>query len=211
MAFEHDGASSIGSSGDAHLEPSAAPEPQRRPFDAVVTEVIAHAAHVVAWLRVPAQERDDLVQDSVLEVFGSYHRYDPRRPLKPWVAQIAYHVVNDHRKRARNRRELLSTSDAPPGDEAAGRCEDAPPSAEERISTAEERAILDALLGHLDPERREVLGLLVFGELTLAETAERLGICEGTASTRYRLAKQDLETAWRRRAAVASTCAGPSP
>ncbi|MFO0820742.1 MAG: RNA polymerase sigma factor [Pirellulales bacterium] len=51
-----------------------------------------------------------------------------------------------------------------------------------------------AAFSHLEPELREVIELKVYGELTLREIAEAVGIPPGTAATRYRRALELLRS-----------------
>lgn len=61
------------------------------------------------------------------------------------------------------------------------------------------RAAIEAALGRLPPEQREVLVLKTWGELTFEEIAAQLGIPPNTAASRYRYAltalRRDLTVA----------------
>src|SRR4051812_18126368 len=51
-----------------------------------------HAAYVETLLRsrTPARDLDDLVQLSLIEISHGLPRYDPSRPIEPWIATIVF-------------------------------------------------------------------------------------------------------------------------
>ena len=41
-----------------------------------------------------------------VEVFRNLHRYDPARPLRPWLFAFAFRFASDYRRLARHRVEV---------------------------------------------------------------------------------------------------------
>jgi RNA polymerase sigma-70 factor (ECF subfamily) len=140
-------------------------------------------------LGISDADREDVVHEVFLTVFGRLGDFDPERPIRPWLFGFAYRVAIAHLRLARHRREVL-------GDvvEAV----DSLPAADERIVADEERALLEEALAALEPERRTVLLLHDFDEVPVPAIARELAIPVNTAYSRLRLARADLAAAIKR-------------
>jgi RNA polymerase sigma-70 factor (ECF subfamily) len=66
---------------------------------------------------------------------------------------------------------------------------------EPSLENAERQAAIEAALGQLPGDQREVVVMKIWGGLTFAQIAEALGIPPNTAASRYRYALAKLETA----------------
>jgi RNA polymerase sigma-70 factor, ECF subfamily len=152
----------------------------------------AHARGVygaaLAVLADPAQA-DDVVQDVFLRLWFRPQLFDAARgSLGPFLRTMARSRATDlwRKGRAQHRATARLTVLAP-RDES--RPEDQPgPSAERE----EVRAELLAALEELPVEQREAVILAHFGDLTVQEIADGIGIPLGTAKSRIRLGLQKL-------------------
>ncbi len=54
-----------------------------------------------AYRGLPAADAEDVVSDALIKVFTGIGRYNPERPLTPWVYRIAANCFSDAAKRAR--------------------------------------------------------------------------------------------------------------
>jgi len=173
-------------------------------FEAVVKRYRVWILAMVLRLGAATGDVEDLTQEVLLAAYRGLDRYDPRRPLKPWLKTIASRIVRDHLALGRHGEERL---------------DDDPPYADpfqdpERTSEAARGAsVLHELLQQLEPDVRVVLELAELHELTYPEIAERLGITESTVQARLRRARQGFQQAferWRtaeqRRMAMARYC-----
>lgn len=149
----------------------------------------AYGQPIGAYLRRIVGDRadaEDLVQDFLLQALRAGPRYDPDRPLAPWLYAIAHRMAIDHLRRRRLRTLLPwgARSERPP----------APP------GEAEERAdLLDAAMGDLSLAFREVLVLRHFQGLSFAEMEEALQVPSGTLRWRHAEALAALGRAVRAR------------
>jgi RNA polymerase sigma-70 factor, ECF subfamily len=130
---------------------------------------------------------EDVVQDVLVELWCHPHRYDPalgglRTYLSLCARHHAYDVVRSELRRAgreeRHRRLLPEPREATPA---------------ERLADAETASVVRDAVRTLPPDQREVVELAYFGGLSYRAVAHALGISEGTAKSRIRLALARLE------------------
>jgi len=138
------------------------------------------------------RERDleDLTHDVFVACARAWDRYDPSRPLRPWLHGIAFRVASDHRRRGRIANEV-------PVGEVLGAIEG--PTALEAVEAGERRRlILDCLQVLSDDQRLVFVRHELEGE-SVVEIARTLNIGENTAYSRLRLARRRFTEAVRRR------------
>jgi RNA polymerase sigma-70 factor (ECF subfamily) len=168
------------------------------PFDlaAVYEAELTHVWHSLRRFGVRRADLEDLCHDVFVAVHGARDRFDPTRPIRPWLSGIAFRVASEYRRRAHNRRELPGEPPTPPP--APG------PAADERLSMQEEQDLVLAALATLSEERRAVLIMHDLDEQSMPEIAEALGWPLNTAYSRLRLARADFAAAIGRRRAARS-------
>ncbi|MGH8979670.1 MAG: RNA polymerase sigma factor [Acidimicrobiales bacterium] len=144
--------------------------------DAFVELVRRHEGAVWSYLvrRAGRQAAEDLLGEVWVAAFGARARYDRAFPsARPWLFGIAGNVL---RRSWRDRPAAAFPIDAETDGEPPS--EDPWPTQDERIHGA---ALLRDALTRLSPEQREVLCLVVWEELRVAEAARALEIPSGTA------------------------------
>jgi RNA polymerase sigma-70 factor (ECF subfamily) len=151
-----------------------------------------HAAYVWNSLRrlgAPASELEDLTHDVFVQVQRHFAEYDPARPMKPWLFGFAFRVASQHRRGTSRRRESLGcdTELVDPG---------ALP--DERMAAQQDRQLVIAALGAIDPERRPVFVLYEIDDVPMDEIARTLGIPVNTAYSRLRVARSEFAAAVKR-------------
>ncbi|WP_438023314.1 RNA polymerase sigma factor [Sorangium sp. So ce233] len=177
---------------DAVPEPPAAPPP-RPSFEEVYTSLLPYVLRVLWRMGVPARNLRDVAQDVFLVVHRRFEEYDPRLPIKAWVAGIASHLALRHQRLARNRRELLARSEAERIDVADPGCD-----AEELCARAETQRIVRTLVQGIEGDRRVVFILYEIEGIDMRSIAGALQISENTAWDRLRRARKELAAAVRR-------------
>ena len=149
----------------------------------------AERPYLLALVRrwgVSAQDQEDCLHDIVLRVEQLASRYDPSRPLRPWVTGVARRVVLE-RRRARGH---LALEAAP----------------EPRSQANPERALqvgralhrLRRVTGELTPERRAVWLAHDLQDVPAPVLARALSLPVNTVYSRLRLARVDVRSALRR-------------
>lgn len=131
----------------------------------------------------------DVAQESLVRLFDRLDRFDPGRPLEPWLFTIVRNQVRDHARRERVRRhESLDAWLEDGGQRAAGAATD-PAVLAERAELA--RRIWKAVSG-LSAAHREIVVLRDYHDLSYREIAAVLSIPEGTVMSRLHAARMRL-------------------
>lgn len=147
--------------------------------------------------------RSDMVEDAVQQVFLVAARKITAiadGSEKSFLFGTALRVASDTRKRAHVRREIATDSldDEP----------DRAPGADELVDQRRARSMLDRVLAEMDLDLRTVLVLYELEEMSTPAIAELLGIPLGTAASRLRRAREDLEERVRLQMSRATTTGG---
>lgn len=144
-----------------------------------------------ALRRLGVREAD--VDDACQEVFMVVHRkamgFEGRSSLRTWLYGIAVRVASAQRRAARSR--------PPPPPSSGPELVDARTPYEDRVQ-AEALQRLDRALDTLDEDKRATFVLYEVEELTMAEVAEALGCPLQTAYSRHAVAKDMIESYFRK-------------
>ena len=139
-----------------------------------------------------AAEADDVVVDTMYEVWSTAKRFAGRSLVRTWLFSIARHRLLD---RLRKRRPLESVdvdelADVLPGDEEGGY---------DALARRQRAQHVAHCLETLSEEHRECMHLVFYEELPLAEVAQIQGCPEGTVKTRLFHARQKMKRCLERR------------
>lgn len=131
------------------------------------------------------RDAEDIAQDAFIQAYRTLNRFDAERPLRPWLLRIVSNLASN-RRRAIGRylgalRRLVQA-------EGVIKPEREDPQSEE----AQE---LWQAVRKLERADQEIIYLRYFLELSTAETAETLGIAEGTVKSRLSRTLSRLRTA----------------
>jgi RNA polymerase sigma-70 factor (ECF subfamily) len=129
-----------------------------------------------------ADEAYDILQNSFVAAWLGMPRFDPARPILPWLRTIALNKCRDHARRAAVRRLFLRA-----------RAEEAPePVDYERADSDIKLARLDRAIVQLPLFYREPLLLVLVSGLSHAEAAQILNTTPKAVEMRLRRARQRL-------------------
>ena len=128
---------------------------------------------------------EDLAQDIFISVFRTPPAATSRQPdsrISTWLFTIARNRAIDHHRATLRRQQAHAAS--------LTRSEKPTSSLDPATAAAlqEEHARITALFAELPDEQREVLSLRIFGELTLSEISQVLGVPLNTVKSRTRYA-----------------------
>lgn len=141
---------------------------------------------------------NDLTQETFLRVVKSAKRYSPKARFTTWLYTIARNQSIDALRRAKHRRHpsLDQPFRGDPdgrvlGEKVAGRS----PEGFGRTDAKEIRARVEAAIGELSDEQREVFVMREFQRMPFKQIAEVVGAPEGTIKSRMRYALENLRLA----------------
>ena len=153
----------------------------------VEAELERHHADCFAWAMAccgrDRTEAEDVLQTTYLKVLDGRAVFAGRSSLKTWLFGVIRRTAAEHR-RWRALRRFGSAGLAERVDPA--------PDAATVVADSESGARLVGALATLTARQRELLHLVFYQDLTIAEAAGVLGISIGTARTHYERGKQRL-------------------
>ena len=132
------------------------------------------------------EDAADMTQKTFCKVWNSLANYNGRASFNTWLHAIAHHVYVDWRRRS-TPAELAS-------DEWWLHCVDHAPSPSETAANREQAQQVYSLVEQRDHDTRQTVHLHYYQGLSLAETAEVLGIATSTVKYRLREAVEFLKT-----------------
>jgi RNA polymerase sigma-70 factor (ECF subfamily) len=138
----------------------------------------------------------DVAQDAMVRFFRSLERFDPSRPVRPWLLRIVRNLV---RYRARRQRVRRTESLEPAEDALRFEPSDTAPDPEARASRRELQTMVWKCLQEIPQRYREVLVLRDYQDLSYAEIASTLKIPRGTVMSRLHRARRLLHDVVRER------------
>jgi RNA polymerase sigma factor (sigma-70 family) len=134
-------------------------------------------------------EADDVLQASYLKVLDGRATFDGRSSVKTWLFGVIRHTAAEHRRWSTRRLlgglqwlERRVATAAEPDDPA------------QALLRSEASEHLIASLTALPARQRDVLHLVFYQGLTIAEAADVLGVSIGSARTHYERGKSRLRT-----------------
>lgn len=160
------------------------PEERAAGLEELHTAAFGWALSCTGWDRAASE---DVLQTSYLKILDGRARFDGRSGFRTWVFGVIRRTAQEARRRAAVERWIplgrllleFGGADGRPDPAAA-------------LAEVEERSQLAQALAALPVRQREVLHLVFYEELTIAEAATVLGIALGTARTHYERGKLAL-------------------
>lgn len=137
------------------------------------------------------QDGLDALQEAFLRICKALPGYDPRRPARPWLMQIAARAAQDRRRRLSSRKHLRSVSleDAPPVANQPGR------GPESLVAAAQLGASIAEALSVLPPRERDAFVLRELEQMPTGDVARLLGCSDVTVRGHCLQARRRLR-AW---------------
>jgi RNA polymerase sigma-70 factor (ECF subfamily) len=153
-------------------------------FDQLAPSVYGGALRVLG----NGSAAQDVVQDVFVELWRHPDRFDPAAgSLRTYLMVLARHravdVMRSELRRAARQEKHYRLTPADP-----------PAAASDQVMAAETASVVRAAVQLLPDGQRQVVELAYFKGMTCREVANAMGIPEGTAKSRLRLAMAKLET-----------------
>lgn len=121
-------------------------------------------------------DAEEVVQDAFVKAYRALHRYDGRRPFRPWLLTIVGNEARNRRRANRSRPFVVVDEEE--------REDDVSPPPDGVVLERERREAIGAALRRLSEDDRDVITCRYFLDLSEAETAAALGLRRGTVKSR---------------------------
>jgi RNA polymerase sigma-70 factor, ECF subfamily len=149
--------------------------------------VLAHQEAVFRLLYLLLGDPDDakdVAQETFLRAWNHIKRFDPTRPLRPWLLSIASNLASNRRRSAG--RYLAALTRAFRNEPASST------STEEKSAQHMQASELWKAVQNLSVPDQQIVYLRYFLDLPVTETAEVLQVAEGTVKSRLSRALERL-------------------
>lgn len=162
----------------------------RRAFALLVERHSGPLVKAARGFGLPESDVEDVVQEAFVAAWRNLAGYDPARPFRAWLFQIAINKMRDLRRHRRVRHFLFGAS-ALDAEEAGHIAADDPDPERQTIALVELRRTR-AMLGQLDHELREALVLTAIVGMSQPEAATALGTSVKAIEGRVARARRQL-------------------
>jgi RNA polymerase sigma-70 factor (ECF subfamily) len=153
-------------------------------FDELVQR-FHRAIYRVCWRLLRSSDADDVAQDTFVRAFVHFERFDPDRPVLPWLVAIARRLCLDLLRR---RKMMARIETVPIADPLA-------PGPESEASLREQLSRLDRALADLDEGPREAVVLFHIEGMSYRDIAAALEVPMGTVMTWLHRGRAQLKQA----------------
>lgn len=177
------------------LKPGASEPPA---FERIYQTEFNYVWNFLVRMGVAQRDRGDVTHDVFEAVYRSLERYDPARPLRPWITGVAFRVATNFLRRAWVRQEIPREVET----------RSARPDAEALASQQERRALLLRALAEISADQRAVIVLHDLEGHSIPVVAEILEVKAATLYSRLRTGRQQLARAVRRLSRLNTTTGG---
>src|SRR5215831_1536863 len=145
-------------------------------------------------LRMTGNEQDakDVLQDSLLNAFISFDRFEGRADLRTWLNRILVNCALDHLRGVRRRPDM---HDPHPISDVANVAASLSPDPERLAASADWRRVVAAAMDGMSPLERVTFALRHFEGLSIAEIAQTVGISNTAAKQHIFRAVRKLRVA----------------
>jgi RNA polymerase sigma factor (sigma-70 family) len=158
----------------------------RHPSFAEVYRSEFAAVHRYISRRVGRDAADDVSASTFAAAYADWGRFDPARPIRPWLYGIATNLLRrHHRDEERKLRAYART-----GVDPVSRVDEG--EVVRRLDANAQRRALAVALADLRPDDREVLLLHAWAELSYEEIAAALSLPPGTVKSRLHRTRERL-------------------
>ncbi len=156
---------------------------------AALCRLVGPRLHRIVWRILGDEDQAaDALQETLIKLAEGLHRFDPDRPLWPWLQSIAVRCAIDLQRRERRAGGVPLEA---AGDPAGREC-DRP---DRKLEARERRLLLARLLEDLTPHQREVFTLRDLAGVPTVDVATQLGMSASTVRVHLARARHRLRSA----------------
>lgn len=165
----------------------------REAFDELVRRYERQAYNLAYRLSGNYDDASDVVVEAFVRVFQGLHTFRGEANFGTWLHRVVVNTFLDMRKRSKGRQNVsLEEQLELEGDTLTRQIEDTGPGPEELVEKEEREEILQRAIAQLSPERRILIVLYHFENLSYEEIARMLNLPVGTVKSRLNRARLAL-------------------
>jgi len=144
---------------------------------------------------------EDVFQDTFLQLYASRDKFDPNRPLRPWLFTIAANKAKDALRKIQRRSEMslgtAASSDDMSMDDLFNMLSSYEQTPLDEVSRDETAQRVRAIIADLPENLRIILTLSYFEQFSYKQMAEILSIPIGTVKSRLHTAVMQFARKWK--------------
>ncbi len=165
----------------------------REAFDELVRRYERQAYNLAYRLSGNYDDASDVVVEAFVRVFQGLHTFRGEANFGTWLHRVVVNTFLDMRKRSKGRQNVsLEEQLELDGDTLTRQIEDTSPGPEELVEKEEREEVLQKAIAQLPPERRILIVLYHFENLSYEEIAQMLNLPVGTVKSRLNRARLAL-------------------
>lgn len=165
----------------------------REAFDELVHRYEKQAYNLAYRLSGNYDDASDVVVEAFVRVFQGLHTFRGEANFGTWLHRVVVNTFLDIRKRSKGRQNVsLEEQIELDGDTLTRQIEDTSPGPEELVEQEEREEVLQRAISQLSPERRILIVLYHFENLSYEEIAQMLNLPVGTVKSRLNRARLAL-------------------
>lgn len=166
----------------------------REAFDELVRRYERQAYSLAYRLTGNYDDASDVVVEAFVRAFQGLHTFRGDAHFGTWLYRVVLNTFYDSRKRAKGPQHTVSLEQdlELEGDTVARQIEDSSPGPQELVEQREREQVLQRAINQLPPERRVLIVLYHFENLSYEEIAELLKLPVGTVKSRLNRARLAL-------------------
>lgn len=166
----------------------------REAFDELVRRYERQVYNLAYRLTGNYDDASDVVVEAFVRAFQGLHTFRGDAHFGTWLYRVVLNAFYDSRKRAKGPQHTVSLEQdlELEGDTLARQIEDTSPGPQELVEQREREQVLQRAINQLPPERRVLIVLYHFENLSYEEIAELLRLPVGTVKSRLNRARLAL-------------------
>lgn len=166
----------------------------REAFDALVRRYEKQAYNLAYRLTGNYDDASDVVVEAFVRAFQGLRTFRGDANFSTWLHRVVVNTFLDLRKRSKGRHQVVSLEEQIEleGDALTRQIEDTSPGPQELVEEQEREQVLQRAIDQLSPERRILIVLYHFENLSYEEIAQMLKLPVGTVKSRLNRARLAL-------------------
>jgi RNA polymerase sigma-70 factor, ECF subfamily len=157
---------------------------------AIYEAEVSNVSHSLRRLGARSADLDDLTQEVFVRALKQIDRFDPARPIRPWLFGIALRVLSEAKRDSWMVKEVREGESEEVADPRV--------TPEQATEVNQDRALVLSAIQELVPERRAVFVMYELNGHSMSEIADTFAIPLFTAYSRLRVARTQFAAAVRR-------------